>query len=86
MPGRPPVNSCLTMPVERQATADGGLRIVLTSAEDGEVDAILVLPRPTYHVVYRAHLEAAQAEVRALESGPREDTPVLPFRRPERVR
>lgn len=66
--------------VERKWLADGVMEIRLIG-EDGQLDAIVELTRPTHHAVYVAYLEAAQAAVIARESSPPRGGRVLEFPR-----
>lgn len=66
--------------VERKWLADGVMEIRLVG-DDGELDAIVELTRPTYHALWISYLEQAQEDVAALEVSPTSSGRVLPFRR-----
>lgn len=55
--------------VERKWLADGVMEIRLIG-DDGELDAIVELTRPTHHAVYAAHLLAAQREIADRQAAP----------------
>ena len=58
--------------------ADGVMEIRLIG-DDGQLDAILELTRPSHHALYAGHLLAAQDEIRDLESSPQPACVVLEF-------
>lgn len=66
------------MPVERKWLADGVMEIRLIG-EDGQLDGIMELTRPTDHAVYVAHLVAAQAELASRQDAAPESGRVLAF-------
>jgi hypothetical protein len=55
--------------IERKWLADGVMEIRLIG-DDGELDGIMELTRPTEHAVYAAHLLAAQREIAARRGAP----------------
>ena len=57
------------MPVDRKWLADGVMEIRLIG-EDGELDGIMELTRPTEHAVYAAYLLLAQREIAARQTAP----------------
>lgn len=52
---------------------------ILVTGDDGEVDAVVTLVRPLYHVSLAAYLAAWQDFCREEEGGPHEDRPVIPL-------
>lgn len=57
------------MAVERKWLADGVMEIRVIG-DDGELDAIVELTRPSEHAVYAAHLLAAQREIADRQAAP----------------
>lgn len=57
------------MAVERRWLADGVMEIRLVG-DDGELDAIVELTRPTEHAVYAACLLAVQREIAERQAAP----------------
>jgi hypothetical protein len=53
--------------IRTKMLADGVMEIRLIG-DDGELDAIVELTRPTFHSLYVAHLLVAQDEIREAES------------------
>jgi hypothetical protein len=64
--------------IRRKMLADGVMEIRLIG-DDGELDAIVELTRPTSHALLIAHLLAFQDEVRAEEACSPSECRVLPF-------
>lgn len=66
------------MGVKRKMLADGVMELRLIG-DDGELDFIGELTRPTYHALLVAHLLEFQSEVAALEASPLYECRVLEF-------
>jgi hypothetical protein len=66
------------MAVERKWLADGVMEIRLIG-DDGELDAVVELTRPAYHVGLVARLLSWQDECRELDAAPPGSVEVLAF-------
>lgn len=64
--------------IRRKMLADGAMEIRLIG-DDGELEAILELTKPTHHALFAAHLLDAQAEIRDREAGEPVDCQVIAF-------
>ncbi len=58
------------MPILTRRLPNGNLEITAT-ADDGAVELIVTVKRPTYHGLLIAHLMNWQDDARELDSGPR---------------